>query len=127
MPSGYWSGRVAALSDRFRNETLGLKFSIQPHSHPMTDDTRRMRRVFGELTGFCKSPEAKRSLDEFAAAYWNKLGRPFEGPSSFPGSALHVPVQGLAQVEQVEAVETPGRKEKKGVLGRLGLRRKSGL
>lgn len=123
MPSGYWTGRISSLNDKFRNEAL---MSTIPDSHPMTDDTRRMRHVFGELAGFCKTPGAKKSLDEYTVAYWNKFGRQAPIPVN-QMVASRVIGAGKSQEKKAMDRETLGKKEKKGVLGRLGLRRKSGI
>lgn len=121
MPHGWWNGRVSSLNDKFRNEAL---HSDHCATHPMMDDTRRMRRVFTELAAFCKTPEAKQSMDEYAFAYWNKQGRqppvPMLQPTAAPGLAA-------GAGGQEKGKEGAGKKEKKGVLTKLGLRRKSGM
>ena len=117
MPHGWWTGRVSSLSDKFRNEALLSGHSV---THPMMDDIHRMRRVFTELAAFCKTPEAKKSMDEYAFAYWNKQGRQHPLQMLQPTTVPAFAVQGKGK-------DGAGKKEKKSVLTKLGLRRKSGM
>ena len=121
MPQAWWNGRILGLNDRFRNEAL---MSGHPTTHPMMDDTRRMRRVFTDLASFCKTPEAKQSMDDYAFEYWNKQGRQPPVPVIQRRIAPTVSTGGGTQAQ---AQEGGGKKEKKGVLSKLGLRRKSGM
>ncbi|KAL8789234.1 MAG: hypothetical protein Q9195_006943 [Heterodermia aff. obscurata] len=120
MPQTWWAGRTSGLIDRFRNEAL---LSGDPTTHPMMDDSRRMRRVFTELAAFCKTPAAKQSLDEYARAYWVSQGRhPPPVPIIIPPATTPTLLAGQAKEKEGTA-----KKEKKGVLMKLGLRRKSGM
>ena len=119
MPHGWWTGRVSSLSDKFRNEAL---LSDHSTTHPMMDDIRRMRRVFTELAGFCKTAEAKQSMDEYAFDYWNKQGRQPPVPMIQPTITPNLPAGGGTQESGKE-----GAGKKKGMLTKLGLRRKSGM
>ena len=121
MPHGWWTGRISSLNDKFRNEAL---LSDNATTHPMMDDTRRMRRVFTELASFCKTPEAKQSMDEYAFEYWNKQGRQPPLPMIQPTTAPTLPAGGATQEKEKEG---GGKEKKKGVLNKLRLRRKSGM
>ena len=117
MPEGWWNGRVCSLNDKFRNEAL---ISGHPTTHLMMDETHRMRRVFTELGSFCKTPEAKKSMDDYVLAYWNKQGRQ-------PPVLVVQPTTAPTVTAGVRTQEKEGAGKKKGVLKKLGLRRKSGM
>lgn len=125
MLPGYWSGRISSLNDRYHNEAINVDL---PALHPMMDDNRRMCQAFGDLAKFCKTPEAKKSMDEYAFAYWNKHGRQAPAPI---GSMVFGPrpvAAAMSQEKKAGDGEALTKKEKKGgMLGRLGLRRKSGV
>ena len=76
--SPYWSGRVMALSDRFRTEELMAPSGIRSNMH---DDTRRMRRVFIHLRSLCMTDEARDSLAAFQKKYDEKMEREQGGNS----------------------------------------------
>ena len=91
----------------------------------MMDDTRRMRRVFTELAGFCKTAEAQKSMDEYAFAYWNQQGRQPPVPMVQP-TTVPTPAAGGGATQDKEK-EGGAKKEKKGMFTKLGWRRKSGM
>ncbi|CAF9918977.1 MAG: hypothetical protein HETSPECPRED_003910 [Heterodermia speciosa] len=122
MPQGFWTGRVSSLNDKFRNEAL---LSNNSTTHPMMDDTRRMRRVFTELAGFCKTAEAQKSMDEYAFAYWNQQDRQPPVPMVQP-TTVPTPAAGGGATQDKEK-EGGAKKEKKGMFTKLGWRRKSGM
>ena len=118
MPPQYWSGRVSALDNLFRNETQGNR-PVTAY-HPMMDDSLRLRRVGRELAGFCKTPEAHESLEEFLMAYWHKMrpGPPIIQPIPVP--------QGVSTAVPGKQADEGSRKKKSGMFGKV-FRRKSGV
>ena len=126
MPTSYWSGRFTSLSDRFRGEALAA-IPMSP-SHPMMNDTIRLRRVLNELSSQCQTIEARRSLFQYWKAYASTYGwpRPHELMSA-PQIAAAAPAP--APAPEPEPPVSDKKKKKGGVLGRLGsmsFRRKSG-
>lgn len=121
-PSAFWSGRFSGMGDRFRNEALtAVPLSA---NHPMMDDGLRLRRIYKELHGFCKTPAAQQSLYEYALAYKRTYG------IAAPLNQLAVAPKEAAKVPEQAASQGSDKKKKGGVLGRLAsmsLRRKSGV
>lgn len=67
QPTSYWLGRLTAISDRCRTETLlGPPSSNTVHDESnMHDDSRRIRYSFVHLRNLCCTREATESLDRF--------------------------------------------------------------
>ncbi|KAA6412783.1 MAG: hypothetical protein FRX48_03775 [Lasallia pustulata] len=72
MPSGYWAGRLMALSDRFRTEEMHDSSSFH-RVGSMHNDERRTRRVFVHLNSLCQTDQAKASLAAFREAYMARM------------------------------------------------------
>ncbi|KAK3691319.1 hypothetical protein LTR37_018680 [Vermiconidia calcicola] len=81
-PPAYWSGRLSALLDRYRNEDLHTSNLLSPSSsthhtpkartdalHAPEATTARLRRAFEYLHSQCGSQEAQESLGHFQVQY----------------------------------------------------------
>ena len=90
----------------------------------MMDDGLRLRRVYKELHGFCKTPEARESLYQYAQSYKRTYG------IAAPLNQLPAPQKAAPKVPEQAAGQGTDKKKKGGVLGRLAsmsLRRRSGV
>ncbi len=81
----YWSGRLCALLDRFRNEELNQHLSntsgYTPKAqtdkmHTIEAGEARIFRAFAHLRTFCATQEAKDSLTIFQYAYADMMAMP---------------------------------------------------
>ncbi|KAK3703687.1 hypothetical protein LTR37_014265 [Vermiconidia calcicola] len=88
-PPAYWSGRLSALLDRYRNEDLHTSNLLSPSSsthhtpksqtdalHAPEATTARLRRAFEYLHSQCGSQEAQESLGHFQVQYAANLKVP---------------------------------------------------
>ena len=83
-PPPYWSGRLCALLDRYRNEELALHTTTTFHTpkaqtdkmHTPEASTARIHRAFEHLHSLCVEPAAKESLTRFQCQYAEVMGMP---------------------------------------------------
>lgn len=129
MPNGYWSGRLMALSDRFRTEEMQNSSSFN-RVGSMHDDTRRIRRVFVHLNSLCQTDIAKASLAAFKTAYEARMqeeedtedGRIVKGK----GKKEAVVAAEEDDEEEEGGVALVQEKKKGGLFGKLGKKGKKG-
>jgi hypothetical protein len=83
-PQAYWSGRLCALADRYRNEELARQLSGSSHTpksqtdkmHTLEASDARIYRAFEYLHTMCATAEAKDSLTLFQYQYADMMKMP---------------------------------------------------
>ena len=124
MDRRYWSGRISTLNDKYHNETIPID---RRDLDPKTDDASRIHRAFRELAQFCKTPEAKKSMNDYASEYRKIQGHQAPAPIGSTGFVRRPVAAATSQEKNAGEAGPSAKKQKKGggMLGKLGLRRKS--